>query len=152
MNIHTNRNDSKNGFEDLFKPRAEEAEVKHDAIMLMAGFLSEIEAIQDKQKVSRKELAEKIDTSASYLTQVFRSKKPLNFVTLAKIKRVLNIRFEIKALEKNLPTQAAETQGHQYNMLNLAKFASESMSRTSDTVPATGSTFHFTPVRKPEKV
>lgn len=107
MSTPTNHKRGKQGFEGLFNPRSENAEIKHDALMLMAGFLSEIEAVQDKQKISRKELAKKIDTSGSYLTQVFRSKKPLNFITLAKIKKALGIRFEINAFVEdgyNVPT------------------------------------------------
>jgi transcriptional regulator with XRE-family HTH domain len=142
MNTYTNHDDDlKKGFEDLFKPRSEDIEVKHDALMLMAGFLSEIEIIQDEQGVSRKDLAKEIGTSGSYLTQVFRSKKPLNFITLAKIKRALGIRFEIRAFPKNLPS-TIESDNHQYTPLCLATLAKESLSITSDTIPAEGSTFH----------
>lgn len=86
---------------DLFKPRSEEKETEHDSFMLMASFLSEIEAIQDKYKITRKELAERINITPSYLTQVFRGDKPLNFHTLAKIKRKLNLRFAVRAIDLN---------------------------------------------------
>lgn len=71
----------------------------HEAQMLMFSFLSEIEKYQELNKVNRKSLAEKIKTSPSYLTQVFRGDKPLNFYTLSKIQRVLNIKFNIKATQ-----------------------------------------------------
>jgi transcriptional regulator with XRE-family HTH domain len=100
MNTHTNHNDLKKDFGELFNQRSDEKEIKHDSLMLMAAFLSEIEYIQEKNGMSRKELAQKIKISPSYLTQVFRSQKPLNFLTLARIKRALNIRFEVKALHK----------------------------------------------------
>ncbi|HXD78715.1 MAG TPA: helix-turn-helix transcriptional regulator [Puia sp.] len=105
MSTHTSHKDIKTSFEDLFKPREKSVEEKHDSLMLMAAFLSEIERVQDEKKMSRKDLAEKIDITPSYLTQVFRSKKPLNFLTLAKIKRELDILFEIKAVPraKSLP-------------------------------------------------
>lgn len=106
MTTHINGNDMKQEFQDLFKPRSEEKEIEHDSYMLMAAFLSEIEYFQEQENISRKFLAEKIKTSPSYLTQVFRSKKPLNFLTLAKIKRALNIRFEIRAFPKNLDASA----------------------------------------------
>jgi transcriptional regulator with XRE-family HTH domain len=101
MNTNTNRKNKDNSFQDLFKFNGDEAEYNHDSYMLMSGFLSEIELIQKQQGISRKELADKIGTSASYLTQVFRNNKPLNFYTLAKIKRALNIRFSIKAIPLN---------------------------------------------------
>jgi len=97
MTTNINHNVIAADFAALFEPRNEEEEVKHDAYILMAWFLSEIERVQEEKGISRKELAAKINTSASYLTQVFRNDKPLNFITLAKMKRALNIRFEIVA-------------------------------------------------------
>ncbi|MEO7923128.1 MAG: helix-turn-helix transcriptional regulator [Chitinophagaceae bacterium] len=96
MSTHTNPEKNINDFRNLFNQRSEKKEIEHDSFMLMAAFLSEIEAIQEEKDISRKELAKNIHTSASYLTQVFRSKKPLNFLTLAKIKRALKLSFEIK--------------------------------------------------------
>jgi transcriptional regulator with XRE-family HTH domain len=71
-------------------------------LLLMAKFLSEIEQQQKLKDIDRKTLAALIGTSPSYLTQVFRGDKPLNFKTLAKIQTVLNIRFDVsvKILEE----------------------------------------------------
>lgn len=96
-----NINHENSEFNDLFKFKGRKEEYDHDAYMLMSGFLSEIELIQKRQRLSRKDLAEKIKVSAPYLTQVFRNNKPLNFYTLAKIKKALNIRFAIKAIDLN---------------------------------------------------
>jgi ribosome-binding protein aMBF1 (putative translation factor) len=92
--------DIKAKFKSLIAHDSVESEIDHDAHILMAGFLSEIERIQKQKNISRKSLAERINTSASYLTQVFRGDKPLNFVTLAKIQKTLEIRFEIHARYK----------------------------------------------------
>ena len=138
MNTPTNLDDSKRSLEDLFRPRSEEVELKHDAFMLMAAFLSEIEYVQEQDKISRKDLAKNIKISASYLTQVFRNKKPLNFLTLAKIKRALDLRFEIRALRKE-----AIVVNHEYYPLSLYNFAKDSMSQTSDTIPTQGSKFNI---------
>jgi len=70
-------------------------------LMLMAKFLSEIEQQQKLKDIDRKTLAALIGTSPSYLTQVFRGDKPLNFKTLAKIQAVLNIRFEVSIQNLN---------------------------------------------------
>ncbi len=88
----------KNKFRSLINEQNEEEEIKHDAYILMAGYLSEIEQIQEIENLQRKDLASKIKISASYLTQVFRGDKPLNFYTLAKIQKALKIKFKVKAV------------------------------------------------------
>lgn len=75
--------------------------IKEDEYILMSNYLSEIERIKDKIGLTRKSLAEKINTSASYLTQVFRGDKPLNFYTLAKIQKALGVRFQVTARRAN---------------------------------------------------
>ncbi|HUZ60270.1 MAG TPA: helix-turn-helix transcriptional regulator [Hanamia sp.] len=85
----------------LMKFDNKEQKLRHDAFILMAGYLSEIEAIQEKHKITKKELAKRIGNSASYLTQIFRGNKPLNFYTIAKIKNELNIKFEVRAIDLN---------------------------------------------------
>ena len=92
--------DIKTKFKSLIAHDSVESEIDHDAHILMAGFLSEIERVQKQKNISRKSLAERINTSASYLTQVFRGDKPLNFVTIAKIQKTLDIRFDIQARYK----------------------------------------------------
>lgn len=92
-----NADDIKNKFRLLLSEHSEQEGVEHDAYILMSRYLSEIDRIQDEIKITRKDLAREIKISPSYLTQVFRGDKPLNFVTIAKIQRALNIKFEVKA-------------------------------------------------------
>ena len=94
-------------FAAFFATGTEDEKLDLDAKMLMAAFLSEIERIQEisTNLKNRKSLAEAIGTSPSYLTQVFCGDKNLNFLTLAKIQKVLNIRFRISAQEKTSPTR-----------------------------------------------
>ena len=84
-------------FKALDENKTEQELIKEDAYVLQANYLSEIERLYKDKALNRKELAEKIDVTPSYLTQVFKGDKPLNFITLAKIKRALNLHFEIKA-------------------------------------------------------
>ncbi len=63
----------------------------------MFSFLSEIEKFQKLQGIKKNKLADKIKTSASYLTQLYRGSKPLNFETIAKIQKALNIAFTVLA-------------------------------------------------------
>lgn len=80
------------------KERLNEADLKHDSQIIMFRFLSEIERLGEERKIkSRKELAEIIGISGSYLTQLFRGTKPLNIETIAKFQKAFNIKFEIKA-------------------------------------------------------
>jgi len=84
-------------FRGLESSKTEDALIKEDAYVLQADYLSEIERLYMDGGLNRKELAEKIKISPSYLSQVFRGDKPLNFLTLAKIKRALNLRFDLQA-------------------------------------------------------
>lgn len=65
--------------------------------MLMYRFLSEVEKICDEKEISKKELAAKIGTSASYITQLFRGTKTVNLETLAKFQHALGFKYEISA-------------------------------------------------------
>lgn len=75
--------------------KSEEKKIKQDADILMANFLSEIERVMSVTGDKKKDLAAKIKTSGSYLTQVFRGDKPLNFLTIAKMQKALDIRFRV---------------------------------------------------------
>lgn len=91
--------DIKNKLRDKLKSwessKTPEDLIKEDEYILMANYLSEIERVKSKLGFTRKSLAKEINTSASYLTQVFRGDKPLNFYTLAKIQKALGIRFQV---------------------------------------------------------
>ena len=82
--------------------KSEEDFLKEEEYTLMANYLSEIERLQKKMGINRKDLAAKINTSPSYLTQVFRGDKPLNFYTIAKMQKALHVRFGVSVNEKKL--------------------------------------------------
>ena len=87
------------GFEDLFKENSE-TETSHDAEQIMFRFLSEIERIvQEKtgEKIKKKELAQALKTSPSYITQLFNGDKLINLITLAKLQDVFDVTFDIAA-------------------------------------------------------
>jgi transcriptional regulator with XRE-family HTH domain len=84
-------------FENLFTFNSEKEELEHEAKMIMFRFLSELENINDSGITKKKELAEKLGVSASYITQLFNGNKLMNFTLLAKIQEAFNITFEIKA-------------------------------------------------------
>jgi transcriptional regulator with XRE-family HTH domain len=101
MSLKSKAQEIREKFDALLADKSEEQETRHAALMLMAGYLSEIEKIQKQKGLKRNRLAELIKTSASYLTQVFRGDKPLNFETIAKIQKALDIRFTVTAHYQN---------------------------------------------------
>lgn len=71
-----------------------------EAGVLALKFISILdEAIEDRG-ISRKELAEQIGTSPSFVTQVFRGNRKPNWEFLAKAQSALKLRFEISTDEK----------------------------------------------------
>ena len=71
-----------------------------EAKLIMAQFINGILSVMESTKVSRKDLAEKIDTSASFITQIFKGTKSINFLALAKIQEALNIKFTVNVKRK----------------------------------------------------
>lgn len=87
----------KKSFDRLSNQLSEQEIVENQADLLMFRFLSLVESRCKELGWNRKLLAEKIGTSASYITQLFRGDKVVNLVMLAKFQKVLGIEFEIKA-------------------------------------------------------
>lgn len=84
-------------FENLFSFKSKKEEIEHEAKMIMFRFLSELEKINGERPVKKKDLAQTLTTSASYVTQLYQGDKLINLLTLAKIQDAYNITFEIKA-------------------------------------------------------
>ena len=103
-------------YKRIMDSRPESEKVESDSYALMASFLSVIEIVQEERGLTRKDLAVMIKTSPSYLTQVFRGDKPLNFITLAKIQRALGIRFSVglKQQKKETATRKKAKLEYQY--------------------------------------
>lgn len=86
-------------FESLFENF--ENDYEKEAKIIASKILSEISEIADRKDLKRKNIANLIGTSASYLTQLYRGNKILNLVTLAKLKNKLNLNIEIIITENN---------------------------------------------------
>ncbi len=84
-------------FDNLFSFKSKKEEIEHEAKMIMFRFLSELEKINIEKPIKKKELAQALKTSASYITQLYQGDKLINLLTLAKIQEAFNISFEIKA-------------------------------------------------------
>lgn len=99
-----NSEEIRNAFQDLLAFKSIDEEIEHNARMIMYRFLSEVEILTDQRKMTRKELAEKIGTSASYITQLYRGNKILNLSTIAKFQKALGITFNISAVSASEPS------------------------------------------------
>ncbi len=99
-------------FESLFS-LSEKDNNEVDALVLAAQFLSQITELLIERNISRKELAQNIGVSASWLTQIFRGDKLPNWETIVKITNYLDINFEIKI--KNQPSSTKYTEEEKEN-------------------------------------
>lgn len=83
-----------NGFKG-FNQQTEAEKQENRASLLSLIFMSWIDNEMEKQNMSKKELALKVGTSASYITQLFRGDKKPNWNILAKMEDALGIEFSI---------------------------------------------------------
>lgn len=72
-----------------------EFDIVHEAEYISLVFLSEIEKQMDKNGLKKSELAKMLNTSKSYLTQLWRGDKILSLAMIAKMQKVLKIKFTI---------------------------------------------------------
>ncbi len=87
--------DIRRSFQQLFEKSTDEAD-EDRAQMISYIFLSEAQKKMESLGLNRKELADKMGTTPSYLTQLFRGNRMLNLKTIAKLEQVLDMDFKIK--------------------------------------------------------
>jgi transcriptional regulator with XRE-family HTH domain len=138
----TSKYDIQKQFQDLIRKSDETVDIDFLADMIMYRFLSEIEILTDERKMTRKELAQLIGTSASYITQLYRGTKLLNLTTIAKLEKVFDITFEIKAIP-NFHKESSEK-----GDLRQAKF---STSDINELLPAKAKAIQSLMVQEPSK-
>ena len=84
-------------FEHLFAHANLENRLEEDAQMFSFKVLSEVQKICDDQKISRKELAKMVNTSASFITQLFTGTKQISPSMIARFQHGLKFELEVKA-------------------------------------------------------
>lgn len=82
-------------FDSIMVFQSKEDQLEHESKILMFKFLSLIEHEMAKSDMSKKELAEVLNTSASYVTEILRGQKTINLLTLAKLQQIFGIEFKI---------------------------------------------------------
>lgn len=85
----------KEAFDALFNGFSEEEKLKSDERLLMFRLLDIVERKREEYGWSRKELAQAVGTSASYITQLMRGDKLVNIPILAKFQKALNFEYVI---------------------------------------------------------
>ena len=86
-------------FADLFSHNSEKEELEHESKMLMFRFFSEFEKLFTNNLPKKKDIAESLKTSPSYVTQLFRGDKLINLLSLAKLEKAFGFKYEIKAVK-----------------------------------------------------
>lgn len=92
----TTEDDIKKAISSIDDAKSNAADIRHRTRMIMYRFLSELENVIEKRNLSRRELAELVGTSPSYITQLFRGNKVVNLETLAKFETALDFTFKIR--------------------------------------------------------
>lgn len=94
--LKTNQ-DIKDAFSGLFENRTEQERRDDAAQMLSFRYLSEVERLMQAYGMTKRRLAEAVGTSPSYITQLFRGDRLLNFDILARIEEALSVKFTVEA-------------------------------------------------------
>lgn len=89
----------KNQWDNLFNEISYEDRVSSLADVLALQFLGLVDRKMAHEKISKKELAKKIGTSASFITQMFRGDKKPNWNILAKMSLELGLDFKVMSEE-----------------------------------------------------
>ena len=86
--------DIKNQFDRLLA-FSEDEELDHKAQMLAFQFLGKVDRTMAERGMSKKVLAERVGTSASFITQLFRGDRKPNWNILAKMQQELDLQFKV---------------------------------------------------------
>lgn len=79
-----------------FKSDDEKLQFEVEALHLdTMGVIEKLMKSHKNKIYTKKDLAEELNTSQSYITQLFTGSKLINFKTLAKFQRIFNIRFKV---------------------------------------------------------
>ncbi len=81
--------------ESLLNFENENEKLELEAELLHLKFVGVIEELMEQENISKAELAEKLSTSKSYITQLFSGDKLFNMKTLVKLQRALDFNFKI---------------------------------------------------------
>lgn len=93
----------KAAFTKVLNDFSEEELLEMEALAIGHAYLSEARRIMDERGMLKKELAEKMKVSASFLTQLFRGDRPVSDYHKAQLARIFNIQWSLKAVATAKP-------------------------------------------------
>jgi transcriptional regulator with XRE-family HTH domain len=93
-------------FERFLTFQDDTEKLEFEASKIHLDFIDELLNMMEEQKMTKSELADKLGTSKSYITQLFSGDKLINLLLLAKIQRVFKTGFNI--LPGRAPVYAKE--------------------------------------------
>lgn len=76
--------------------------------MVMYRFLSEIDRLAEENDLNKKQLAALIETSPSFITQLYRGGKILNLETIAKFQHIFDGVFDVQFKPRNIRPQVKD--------------------------------------------
>jgi transcriptional regulator with XRE-family HTH domain len=79
--------------------------------MISYRVLSEVEKFCEDKKISKKDLAERVDTSLNYITELFRGTKLVDTYIMAKFEEAMDVSFEI-GLKSRIELHEGHTTTH----------------------------------------
>ena len=82
------------GFEKMFEFESPKEELLHDAKIIQMKILHALEEYLT-QPITKKELAQLLETSPSYITQLYNGDKLMNLEMISRIQAAFNLEFEI---------------------------------------------------------
>ena len=96
-----NKNKIQKSFAEIFSFENKKEKIEHHEHMMMFRFLSELQKLMEELGLNKKELAKRIGTSPSYITQLFRGDKIINLHTLAKIEVEFDRHFKVTLVDES---------------------------------------------------
>lgn len=116
-------------YQNYFINEENEYDFEFETRMIMYRFLSIVDEKMEELDMSKKELAELIGTSASYITQLFNGNKIVNLPTLAKFQKALNINFKVRDENSNVQINEEDIESYIKNNIGKDFFVVYSRSR-----------------------
>ena len=98
--MSSNQQKTVKALESLLHFSDEASKLNLEAELLHLKFVSVIEELMEKERMSKTELAERLGTSNGYITQLFTGDKLFNIKTLAKLQQALDFNLKIEAERK----------------------------------------------------
>ncbi len=98
MNI-SSKEDNLDKLNKKLKFKSEKEKTRLEEELLNLKFITSIETIMEQKDINQNDLAKILETSRSYVSQLFSGFKMINIKTLSKIQKGLNITFKIEAIE-----------------------------------------------------